>query len=134
MQDPGGPALVVSHKQSMDFFATASFPSLSLQAQTSITHAEEGHSGVRRNDSHTVGIGRDGYNGQIEALGDASMVSSAAVSPAHEKRIRKCCNNLENRRDLLPSDAESADVPQMRGSRDLAADMPAAAQQRPHET
>ncbi|ULJ72384.1 hypothetical protein [Rhizobium gallicum] len=134
MQDPGGPAVMVSHKQNMDFFATASFPSLSLQAQTSITRAEEGHSGARRNESHTVDIGRCGYNGQIEALGDASMFSSAAVSPAHEKRTRKCCNNLENRRDLLPSDAESADVPQMRDSRDLTADMPAAAQQRLHDT
>ncbi|MEX2743086.1 hypothetical protein AB3480_17315 [Rhizobium mongolense] len=35
-------------------------PSLSLQAQTSIIRAEEGNSGVRRNESHTVGIGRDG--------------------------------------------------------------------------
>lgn len=102
-------------------------PSLSLQAQTSITRAEEGHSGVRRNESHTVGIGRDGYNGQIEALGEASMFSSAAASPAHEK-------NLENRRDLLPSGAELADVSQMRGSRDLRADMPVAAQQGLHDT
>ncbi|OWK25597.1 hypothetical protein AJ87_08640 [Rhizobium yanglingense] len=72
-------------------------PSLSLQAQTSIIRAEEGHSGVRRNDSHTVGIGL-------------------------------------NRCDLLPSDAELADLSLMRGSRGLRADMPVAAQQGLHDT